>query len=150
MNQSSTRSKIRMSFFYVLAPLRLQQWKIYCAFVFVQFICIIAFTQNEVPQAVMEQIYHEVKTPYKYGLVVVPGDESKKIDCPSVYRQGKSWYMTYIQFDGRGYETWLATSNNLLQWKTMGRILSFSDTADWDINQKAGYIALQDPVWGGS
>jgi len=27
--------------------------------------------------------------------------------------------MTYILFDGRGYETWLAKSVNLLQWKTL-------------------------------
>lgn len=115
-------------------------------------ICLCAFIQPhaQVPQDVMQKVYDEVKTPYKYGLVVVPGDNEKKIDCPSVFRQDKKWYMTYIQFDGRGYETWLASSNDLLEWKTLGRIMSFSDTTDWDINQKAGYIALQDPAWGGS
>lgn len=112
--------------------------------------------RKEVPPAAMEKIYNEVKTPYKYGLVLSPADDTKKIDCPSVFRKGKNWYMTYLIFDGRGYETWLATSKNLLQWKTLGRILSFSDTTDaaevtgWDINQKAGYIALQDHKWGGS
>jgi len=65
--------------------------------------------------------------------------------------------MTYLVFDGRGYETWLAKSKDLLHWKTQGRILSFSDSSDqiirdwmWDVNQKAGYIALQDHRWGGS
>jgi predicted GH43/DUF377 family glycosyl hydrolase len=111
--------------------------------------------QKEVPQQAMQQIYDEVKTPYKYGLVVTPESESKKIDCPSVFRKGNNWYMTYIQFDGRGYETWLAKSKDLLQWKTLGKILSFSDTTntdatEWDANQKAGYIALQDYEWGGS
>lgn len=111
--------------------------------------------QKEVPQTVMQQIYDEVKTPYKYGLVVTPYSESKKIDCPSVFRKGNNWYMTYIQFDGRGYETWLAKSKDLLQWKTLGKILTFSDTAntdvmEWDANQKAGYPALQDYEWGGS
>lgn len=105
---------------------------------------------REVPQSIMQQIYDEVKTPYKYGLVIKPEDDSQKVDCPSVFRKGKHWYMTYIVFDGRGYETWLAKSNNLLEWKTLGRILSFSDTTDWDSHQKAGYIALQDPTWGGS
>ena len=106
--------------------------------------------QKEVPQQVMQKIYEEVKTPYKYGLVITPADDSKKIDCPSVFRKGKYWYMSYIVFDGRGYETWLAKSKNLLDWKTLGRIMSFSDTTDWDNNQKAGYIALQDTKWGGS
>jgi predicted GH43/DUF377 family glycosyl hydrolase len=112
--------------------------------------CVCFQLHAQVPQDVMQKVYNEIKTPYKYGLVIVPADESKKIDCPSVFREGKNWYMTYIQFDGRGYETWLASSHDLLQWKTLGRIMSFSDTADWDINQKAGYIALQDPQWGGS
>jgi predicted GH43/DUF377 family glycosyl hydrolase len=101
----------------------------------------------------MQQIYEEVKTPYKYGLVIIPENDTKKIDCPSVFRKGTDWYMTYIQFDGRGYETWLAKSNNLLDWKTIGRVMSFSDTTnsvEWDANQKAGYTALEDHQWGGS
>jgi len=116
--------------------------------------------QKDVSQSVMQQIYEEVKTPHKYGLVIAPTDNTKKIDCPSVFRKGNSWYMTYIQFDGRGYETWLAKSKNLLEWKTLGKLLSFGDTANkdamdpisigWDANQKAGYIALQDTKWGGS
>jgi predicted GH43/DUF377 family glycosyl hydrolase len=106
--------------------------------------------QNKVPEEVMSRIYEEIETPYKYGLVLTPTDPSKKMDCPSVFRKGNKWYMTYIVFDGRGYETWLAQSDNLLDWKIKGRIMSFSDSSDWDHNQKAGYIALQDHVWGGS
>lgn len=98
----------------------------------------------------MQQIYEKVKTPHKYGLVIVTGDATKKIDCPSVFRKGRYWYMTYIQFDGRGYETWLAKSKDLLNWQTLGRLMSFSDTTDWDNNQKAGYPALQDTEFGGS
>lgn len=105
---------------------------------------------NKVPESKMREIYEEVKTPYKYGLVIAPDDNSKKVDCPSVFRQGKGWYMTYLVFNGRGYETWLASSKDLLHWKSMGRIMSFSDTTQWDSNQKAGYIALQDNKWGGS
>jgi predicted GH43/DUF377 family glycosyl hydrolase len=68
-----------------------------------------------------------------------------------VFRYKSTWYMTYIVFDGRGYETWLAESSDLLHWKPKERMLSFSaDTARWDANQKAGYIALQDHSWGGS
>jgi len=107
--------------------------------------------KNEVPADKMQEIYEEVKTPYKYGLVMVPDSNSQKMDCPSVFRKGKRWYMTYIVFNGRGYETWLAKSKDLLHWKKMGPILSFSkDTTVWDANQKAGYIALEDYKWGGS
>jgi predicted GH43/DUF377 family glycosyl hydrolase len=112
-----------------------------------------AFAQSnskEVPASEMERIYEEVKTPYKYGLIMVPPDDSKKTDCPTVFRKGNKWYMTYIVYDGRGYETWLAESNDLLHWKHKGKIMTFSDTTTWDSNQKAGYNALQDHTWGGS
>ncbi|OUJ69787.1 glycoside hydrolase family protein [Hymenobacter crusticola] len=105
---------------------------------------------KEVPVREMQQVYEEVKTPHKYGLVLVTDDNQKKLDCPSVFRKGNQWYMTYIIFDGRGYETWLAQSKDLLKWETKGKLLSFTDTTDWDTNQKAGYVALQDYKWGGS
>jgi predicted GH43/DUF377 family glycosyl hydrolase len=103
-----------------------------------------------VPEKVMQNIYQEVKTPFKYGMVMVPDENKKKMDCPTVFRKGNRWYMTYFIFNGRGYETWLADSDDLLHWKNQGRVLSFSDTTDWDANQKAGYVGLQDTKWGGS
>ena len=105
---------------------------------------------NTVPPEKMQSIYEEVKTPYKYGLVIVPKNDSQKIDCPTVFRKGKMWYMSYIMFDGKGYETWLAKSKDLLNWETMGKLLSFStDTTKWDASQKAGYLSLIDTKWGG-
>ncbi len=103
-----------------------------------------------IPQEVMSDVYEEVKTPYKYGLVMAPEDQSKKIDCPTVFRKGGKWYMTYFIYDGRGYETWLAESDDLLDWEIKGKVMAFSDSTDWDSNQKAGYPGLQDPEWGGS
>ena len=105
--------------------------------------------QTAVSEQVMQKIYQEVRTPFKYGLVLVPEDNKKMVDSPSIFRQGKNWYMTYIVFDGKGYETWLACSRDLLTWKTLGRILSASANS-WDSNQKAGYIALQSYDWGGN
>lgn len=106
-------------------------------------------SQNtQVPESVMIKIYNEVKTPYKYGLVLLPPDTSKKVDCPTIYRIGKNWYMTYLVFDGRGYETWLATSKDLLNWKTLGVQLPFTSEG-WDANQKAGYNSLVNTKWGG-
>ncbi|NCB09253.1 MAG: glycosylase, partial [Bacteroidia bacterium] len=104
--------------------------------------------QSVVPETIMHEIFEEVKTPFKNGLVLVPG-EGKMVDCPSVFRMKNKWYMTYIVFDGKGYETWLAKSNDLLTWETLGKIMSFTENT-WDANQKAGYIALQDFDWGGS
>jgi predicted GH43/DUF377 family glycosyl hydrolase len=106
---------------------------------------------REVSPGTMQRVYEEVKTPYKYGLVLVPEKDVQKIDCPTVFRKGKLWYMTYLRFDGRGYETWLAKSKDLLHWQKMGRILSHSGyTTQWDASQKAGYMALVDTKWEGS
>ena len=107
--------------------------------------------KTTVPDSRMNEIYEEIKTPFKYGLVVVPKSDSQKLDCPTVFRKGNSWYMSYIVFNGRGYETWIAESNDLLHWQQLGRILSFSsDSTKWDANQNAGYVVLIDPAWGGS
>ena len=104
--------------------------------------------QQTVSAQKMQEIYDEVKTPYKYGLVVTPENDTKKIDCPSVFRKGKNWYMTWIQFDGSGDETWLSKRRDLLHWTTLGKIMRFSDTSNvvvkWDANQKDGYTAVQD------
>lgn len=97
----------------------------------------------------MNRIYEEVKTPYKYGLILVPDSNSYKMDCPTIFRMHNKWIMTYIVFDGRGYETWLAESDNLIDWNIKGEILQFSDTNDWDANQKAGYPSLINYEWGG-
>jgi len=104
--------------------------------------------KKNVSRQTMQKIYEEIKTPYKYG-VILKGDKGKKIDCPSVFRYGDKWYMVYIIFDGSGYESALAESKDLLYWKPVGKILRFRQ-GTWDANQAAGYIALQDHTWGGS
>ena len=129
--------------------LRIQLFIIHCS-LFIFLFPLLGFAQtNPVPALKMQQVYDEIKTPYKYGLVMTPSGKDKMIDSPSIFRYGEAWYMTYIVFDGRGYETWLAKSDNLLNWTTLGRIMSFTQNT-WDASQKAGYIALQDYEWEGS
>ena len=127
------------------------------------------FLYAQVEQAVMQQIYEESRTSYKYGMVVAPPDNHHKYDCPTVFRHGDKWLMTYVCYDGkegndgRGYETWLAESDDLLHWNTVGRVLQLPDEtgkagADnrqaasslWDQNQRGGFPALIDYTWGGT
>lgn len=115
-----------------------------CFFPFFKIIC-----QNKVSPTEMQAIYDEIKTPFKYGLVLVPEEKNKMVDSPSIIRVGSSWIMIYIVFDGTGYETWIAESDDLLNWTTKGRIMSFTN-GTWDENQKAGYISLQCYNWGES
>ena len=120
-------------------------------------VCLTVSAQD-VSQQEMQAVYDEVRTPYKYGLVVAPTDNYHKIDCPTVFRVGEKWLMTYVCYngkegnDGRGYETFLAESDDLLHWKTLGRILAFPDAGEnlWDQNQRGGFPALIDYNWDGT
>jgi predicted GH43/DUF377 family glycosyl hydrolase len=106
--------------------------------------------QQEVSKKEMQAIYEEVKTPHKYGLVMVPGSNDQKMDCPTIFKKGNKWFMTYLIFDGNGYETWLASSSNLLDWTNEGKLMSAENKGHWDDYQKAGYNALQSTKWGGN
>ena len=126
------------------------------AIALVMFLSVVGgFAADIIPQSDMQRIYQEVRTPYKYGLVVAPTDNYHKMDCPTVFREGNKWLMTYVIYngkeglDGRGYETWLAESDDLLHWTTKGRILSYKDDG-WDMNQRGGFPALIDWTWDGS
>lgn len=101
-----------------------------------------------VPDKTMQQVFDEARTPHKYGIVLQPGP-AEKFDCPSVFRHGDRWYMVYISFNNVGYNTHLAASDNLLDWRPLGTILK-QRKEGWDANQVAGYIALEDTEWGGS
>ena len=84
---------------------------------------------REVGASTMQQVYDEVKTPFKHGVVL--REPGKMVHCPAVFRHGKRWYMTYIVFDGDGYETWIAASDDLLVWEKLGRVLPFTE-GTWD------------------
>lgn len=102
-----------------------------------------------VSPAEMKAIYEEVKTPYKYGVVLQP-EKGQYFDCPNVFRWGDAWYMAYVSTQDRiGYETCLARSDNLLDWKPLGKILPFQDTG-WDRWQADASLSLVDYTWGGS
>ena len=61
--------------------------------------------EKVVPGNVMEKIYNEIKTPFKYGIVFKHPDSTRLLDSPTIFRKAGKWYMTYIHFAGRGYET---------------------------------------------
>ena len=107
-----------------------------------------AKAQEGVSPEQMKQVYEEVKTPYKYG-VVIRGEKGRPVDCPSVFRCENKWYMMYVCMNQVGYETHLAESDDLLSWKPLGKIMTFRKEG-WDAWQSDGGVALCDPTWGGS
>lgn len=98
----------------------------------------------------MQRIYDEVKTPFKYGVVLKGEGTNELVDCPSVFRSGGCWYMMYVAITNKvGYQTFLARSDDLLHWEKLGKILSFNQ-AGWDAWQADGGIALADYNWNGT
>ena len=100
----------------------------------------------------MRAIYEEVKTPFKYGLVLEP-PAGKKVDCPAIFRHAGRWYMVYVQLEPapqEGYTTQLAASDDLLHWRALGTILERGGADAWDHANAAGGVALFDPRWNGS
>jgi predicted GH43/DUF377 family glycosyl hydrolase len=96
----------------------------------------------------MQVIYEEVKTPFKYG-IVLRGETNELVDCPSIFRRGDTWHMMYVGMtDKVGYETFLAHSTDLLHWQKAGKVLSFGQKG-WDAWQADGGFALVDTGWGG-
>ena len=62
----------------------------------------IGMSAQSVSQTTMQAVYEEVKTPYKYGMVVAPADTHHQMDCPTVFRHGGKWLMTYVVYNGKG------------------------------------------------
>ena len=97
-----------------------------------------------VSQETMKAIYEEVKTPHKVGMVMLPG-KGEMIDNPCVFRHGDAWYMIFIVFDGKGYETHLAKSDDLVRWKRLGKVFGRAEGTSWDSAQADGWPLLLDP-----
>jgi len=77
----------------------------------------------------LQPIPKDLQTPYKLNrLVVGPSNQQGEFDSESadvafVFHHGGRFYMTYVGFDGEGYQTGLASSEDLKTWKKEGVIL---------------------------
>ena len=64
----------------------------------------ISETVRAISESEMQRVYDEVKTPYKYGVVLEPASKDEYFDCPNVFRHGDKWYMLYVAIkDKVGY-----------------------------------------------
>ena len=102
----------------------------------------------------MQRIYDEVKTPFKYGVVIKgePGKDGKNklVDCPSVFRFNDKWYMLYVCMNEVGYETHLADSDDLLKWNPLRNGSSLSETTAGTNGKPTAAISLVDHNWEGT
>ena len=99
----------------------------------------------------MREVRALLDTPVKRGAVMEFSD--RFTDCPSVFRYGGRWIMTFIAISKdtavSGYETHFAESDDLLSWEYRGPVLKRDGSRVWDSKQIAGYAALYDPQIGG-
>lgn len=70
------------------------------------------------------------RTPYKLNrLVLGPSGVAQSfdwhsVDCPFAFSVDGRFYMTYVGFDGIGYQTGLAQSDDLVAWRRVGLIMA--------------------------
>ena len=79
------------------------------------------------PRAPNLRVY---RTPFKYGKLVLAKSgiagrfDEKSVDCPFVFSANGQFYMTYIGYDGIGYQTGLASSKDLVHWENQTLIMA--------------------------
>ena len=100
-------------------------------------------------RSILENIYNQLKTPYKYGAVLKL--DGRMCDSPIVFKRDGRYYMSFVSIDEKcegGYSTHIAESADLLHWNVLGEILK--ERSEWDNAQSGGYAQLQDNRFGGS
>jgi predicted GH43/DUF377 family glycosyl hydrolase len=103
-----------------------------------------------VSAAEMQRVYDEVKTPFKFGVILKAPTDDELYDCPSIFSFHGRWYLVFTANKQKaGYRTLVATSDDLLHWTRLGEVLPFSGSG-WDRWQADGGAALVDTEWGGS
>ncbi|MFV0504931.1 MAG: hypothetical protein ACK5LT_13345 [Lachnospirales bacterium] len=91
---------------------------------------------------------------YRYPKEVLSGSgidnsfDSMGVDIPFVFYHNGLFYMLHTGFDGRGYQSALATSENLIDWKFKGIILGRNNKS-WNKNGGAAtwIIKESDSIW---
>ncbi len=66
---------------------------------------------------------NQIRTPYKHNALVLlpsyqPGSfDSHAVDCPFLFSHGGQYGMTFVGWDGTGYRSGLALSDDLVHWR---------------------------------
>lgn len=90
------------------------------------------------------------KNDVKYGTEVmgpsgVPGAyDEMAVDCPFVFYHNNQYYMMHVGFDGKGYQTGLAVSRDLLHWEKESIIFKRGEQEGWDKGGVAGMWILKE------
>lgn len=84
------------------------------------------------------ELFADYQTPYKLNRPILapsgePGDfDALGVDNMRIFRHKGRFYATYIGFDGVGYQTALAVSDDLIEWQKLGVIFPRGSANAWD------------------
>jgi predicted GH43/DUF377 family glycosyl hydrolase len=102
----------------------------------------IAADQNTIDRATLDTWSAPLRTWHCYPTHVISpkpklkGFEDVSVtDVPTVYQlPGKddTWYMSYIGFNGKGYRSFVAESNDLVHWKSLDLAMGFGPKGEFD------------------
>ncbi|MFH1744289.1 MAG: hypothetical protein ABIH23_35250 [bacterium] len=90
---------------------------------------------------ISSEILDEWSAPYRdwyyYPDYVIPPNPEEglgftKTDTPLVWRLGRQWQMWYTGFDGNGYQTALAVSDDLIHWEPKGLVMGYGKPGAFD------------------
>ncbi|RPH27328.1 hypothetical protein EHN07_10820 [Buttiauxella warmboldiae] len=94
---------------------------------------------------------NEYLTPYKLNRPIFSGDglpesyRKQAVDCPFVFYHNDKFYMMHVGFDGKGYQTALNTSENLIDWQYETTIFKRTEGEEsWDAVGIAGMWILKE------
>ncbi|MGW5359264.1 hypothetical protein [Actinopolymorpha pittospori] len=94
--------------------------------------------------------FERLRTPDKAGrLLLAPSFlrtrfDALAVDCPFVFRRDGRAHMTYVGWDGVGYQTGLASSDDLVHWQPEGVIFGRDDRDDLRRHNAAMTSILRD------
>lgn len=77
----------------------------------------------------MKTLLESIQTPHKTNnYAILPSYkkdtfDSHTVDCPFIFWHEGQYYMTYVGWDSFGYQTGLASSNDLIQWQKKGMLI---------------------------
>jgi sucrose-6-phosphate hydrolase SacC (GH32 family) len=120
---------------------------------FLSFLCCLSMSGEEISAEIDRVTLDAWSAPYRnwhyYPDHVLPPKPEDRLnfdmtDCPLVWRHENEWRMFYTGFDGSGYQTALAVSEDLVHWTPKGLVMGFGAPGTFDHGGMAFCGALFD------
>ncbi len=105
-----------------------------------------ARTQNQAPAAIDRATLDAWSAPYRgwhyWPEPIIPAEpkvpgfeEFKNTDCPTIYQlpgQTDRWLMSFLGFNGKGYNSFVTESDDLIHWTNYRLAMGFGPEGDFD------------------